>query len=106
MTGLLAGDVVVSVSGRDAGRKFFVLEVNGQKVVIYDGSMRRTEKPKTKNIKHVKFLFRPDNELNGKIPSGETMTNSEIRRRLNVVNSLLSDAKGGDISAERRYDRG
>jgi ribosomal protein L14E/L6E/L27E len=48
------GTIVVSLAGRDKGRKLVVVGVDGAAVLVADGKERRLSKPKRKNIKHVK----------------------------------------------------
>jgi len=50
-----AGDVVLSIAGRDSGRYFIVIEViDGEYLMLTDGMLRKVEKPKKKKYKHVK----------------------------------------------------
>ncbi len=50
---IVSGDIVLSLTGRDQGNLFYVLEVNNNYAFIIDGKIRKTEKPKKKNIKHL-----------------------------------------------------
>lgn len=47
------GQVVKSLAGRDKRNLFVVLHCDGKCVIIADGVLRRLEKPKKKNSKHL-----------------------------------------------------
>ena len=51
---IMKGCVVKSVSGRDADRFYLVLAVDGGFALIADGKVRPIERPKRKNVKHLK----------------------------------------------------
>ena len=75
-------DIVTSTAGRDKGKPFFVLEVEGDFLLLADGKTRKLERPKRKKRKHTAFLTRSDSRTAAKIRSGEKLTNSELRRTL------------------------
>ena len=50
------GRVVLSIAGRDAGRLFLILSVEGDFALIADGKVRRLETPKRKRLKHLKAV--------------------------------------------------
>ena len=75
-------DIVKSTAGRDKGKPFFVLEVEGDFLLLADGKIRKLERPKRKKRKHAAFLARPDCRTAEKIRSGEKLANSELRRTL------------------------
>ena len=51
------GHVAVSRMGHDAGRPYIVAAVlNNDFVLCVDGNVRPIEKPKTKRIKHLKYV--------------------------------------------------
>ena len=75
-------DIVKSAAGRDKGKLFFVLDIDGEFLLLADGKGRRIESPKRKKRKHAVFAARFDCRTAGKIRSGEKVTNSELRRAL------------------------
>ena len=75
-------DIVKSTAGRDQGGLFFVLEVEGDFLLLADGKARKLESPKRKKRKHVSFVTRYGCRAAEKIRSGEKVTNSELRRTL------------------------
>ncbi|MDO4721189.1 MAG: KOW domain-containing RNA-binding protein [Peptostreptococcaceae bacterium] len=57
MKNVRIGQVVQSISGRDAGYFFLVLAVEEKGFVrIADGKLHKIRKPKRKNIKHLRLL--------------------------------------------------
>ena len=75
-------DIVISKNGRDAGKRFIVLETNSGYSQIVDGKGRRLEKPKRKKNKHLEFEDKADSIVAEKLQKGEKITNNEIRRFL------------------------
>ena len=77
-------DIVISINGRDAGKRFIVIKTETQTgySLIADGKSRRYEKPKRKKNKHLKLEDKPGGTLSDKIASGEKVTNNEIKRCL------------------------
>ncbi len=80
------GQVVISQAGRDAGQCYVVIAMQGEsRAVLADGTRRRVQNPKLKNLKHLRLLADPDPELLRKIVSGERITDADIRRVLWVL---------------------
>ena len=75
-------DVVRSAAGRDKGNLFFVLETEGEFLLLADGRTRRLERPKRKKRRHVEFVAAPQARVAEKIRCGEQITNSELRKTL------------------------
>ena len=88
-------DIVVSLNGRDAGKLFYVLEIEGEYSFLADGKVRRVEKPKRKKLKHIKLERKDMSRVSEKIKSGEKVTNSEIRRSLAEKSAPDRGEKGG-----------
>ena len=77
-------NIVKSIAGRDAGDLFFVLETEGDFLLLADGKRRRVESPKRKKRKHVSFLGESHSVVAEKIRSGAKVTNSELRKAIAV----------------------
>ena len=76
-------DIVVSLNGRDAGKRFIVIDDTDRSYsLIADGKSRRYEKPKRKKNKHLKFESVVNSHITEKLERGEKITNNEIRRFL------------------------
>ncbi|MBO4894691.1 MAG: KOW domain-containing RNA-binding protein [Clostridia bacterium] len=56
MEPLECGRVVVSLAGRDKGRLLAVTGVSEKGVLVCDGKERPVERPKLKNVKHLRAL--------------------------------------------------
>ena len=75
-------NIVRSDAGRDKGKLFVVLAVEGEYLLLADGKSRKVEAPKRKKRRHVLFVAADENRLSEKIKSEEKITNSELRRTL------------------------
>ena len=75
-------DIVRSDAGRDRGKIFIVLAVEGEYLLLADGKGRRVEAPKRKRRRHVLFVAADESRLADKIKRSEKITNSELRRTL------------------------
>ncbi|MCL2365552.1 MAG: KOW domain-containing RNA-binding protein [Oscillospiraceae bacterium] len=85
--------IAVPINGRDAGKRFIVIETENEYSFLVDGKGRRVEKPKRKKNKHVKVEGKLSGPIAEKLIVGERVTNSEIRRVLSTP--AESGAKGG-----------
>ena len=75
--------IVRSGAGRDKGKLFVVLDVEGEYLLLADGKGRKLESPKRKKRRHVLFVAAPEGtRLSGKIREARKITNSELRRTL------------------------
>lgn len=75
-------NIVRSNAGRDKGKLFVVLAVEGEYLLLADGKSRKVESPKRKKRRHVLFVSAEETRLAEKIRSEEKITNSELRRTL------------------------
>jgi len=75
-------DVVLSLNGRDKGKRFLVIGTDGEYSLLADGKSRRIEKPKRKKNRHLELEDKLDSHIAGKLQGGERVTNNEIRRAL------------------------
>ena len=84
---ILAGDIVLSCRGRDAGRIFLVLSAGPEGLLLSDGRMRRAERPKRKKAKHVQRIpvLVPEDKLFIKLRTGEKLSNREVRKILDAA---------------------
>lgn len=68
------GTVVISSAGHDSGRWMVVVETAGNFALVADGKERKLEKPKKKNLKHIRYTQKFI-ELDG-------ITNRKLRQAL------------------------
>jgi len=77
-----AGRAVLSKAGRDAGRQFVTLRVEGDFAYVADGKLRKVEKPKKKKRMHLRALPELYSSIAGTITDGSMPSNAEVRRCL------------------------
>jgi len=75
-------DIVVSLNGRDAGKRFIIIGTEDEYSLIADGKNRRYEKPKRKKNKHLKYEGIANDIIAAKLTEVGNVTNNEIRRTL------------------------
>ena len=81
LTDLDIGQIVKSKAGRDKGKFFVVFEkIDAKYVLIVDGSLRRIDKPKKKQIKHLAKTNIISNEIRAAILNNEKISNGFIRK--------------------------
>ncbi len=80
---LVQGCVVRSKAGRDEGRYFIVLALDGDEFAyVADGDLRKVEKPKRKRVKHLYVTEELVYSLQSKLMTGERVEDHEIRKCL------------------------
>jgi len=88
MKSIEVGIIVYSIRGRDSGRFYIVVEVVDDKFIkIADGELRRIDKPKLKQIKHVKTDGSSIPKLAEKLKEGKKIFDAEIRSSLRSLNA-------------------
>ena len=100
LKGFVKADIVISINGRDAGKRFIVIETEEGYSLIADGKGRRYEKPKRKKNKHLSFENKATGSIADKLTQGDKVTNNEIRRYLAEYTSDIN-SEGGMQNAKR-----
>ena len=75
-------DVVISTTGRDKGKLFYVIALDGPYLFLANGKDRTLDRPKRKKQKHVQKVLRSETRVAGKLKSGGKVLNSELRKEL------------------------
>ena len=75
-------NLVQATAGREQGKYFFILETEGEYLLLADGKRRRVETPKRKRRKHVELVEEGSGPVADKIRSSEKITNSELRKAI------------------------
>ena len=88
-------NIIRSDAGRDQGKLFIVLAVEGEYLLLADGKSRKVEHPKRKKRRHVLFVSAEETRLAEKIKCGEKITNSELRRALAVFREEVQPDQEG-----------
>jgi len=94
---LRLGQLVFSKAGRDKGKVFLVVSIASSPFVyVADGEMRRIEKPKKKNVRHLHNTGIVSEPIAYKLKQGESLTNQEIRLAIiGLVGEEVETAKQG-----------
>lgn len=80
------GKVVYSKAGRDKENCFIITAViDEQYVYICDGSLRKTEKPKKKKLKHLSVTKIVSEEIRDNLISGKNISNVTVKKFLQSV---------------------
>jgi ribosomal protein L14E/L6E/L27E len=83
VTGLVPGQIVRSVAGHDKGGIFFVIKnIDDDYVLVADGDLRRIEKPKKKNIRHLQPFNKVNKVIAEKMSAGVPIENFQLRKEL------------------------
>jgi len=88
-------NIVRSDAGRDKGKIFIVLAVEGEFLLLADGKSRKVENPKRKKRRHVLFVSAEETRLADKLKRGEKITNSELRRTLAIFREEVQPDQEG-----------
>lgn len=84
------GDIVKSLSGRDAGNLFLVISLDGNRAKIVDGKFHKILNPKIKNIKHLETVFANALvALADTVNSGEPVGNERLRKAIFAVKEKI-----------------
>ncbi len=60
------GDVVISKAGHDKGLSYVIINIDKDFVYLADGRLKKIEKPKKKNVKHIHILHIDNNYIKNK----------------------------------------
>ena len=93
-------DIVISLNGRDAGKRFIVIAIEDEYALIADGKGRRLEKPKRKKTRHLRLEDKANSLIAEKLAANEKITNNEIRRIL-AGSTEENSSEGGMQDAKR-----
>ncbi len=88
-------NIVRSNAGRDKGKLFAVLAVEGEYLLLADGKSRKVESPKRKKRRHVLFVSAEETRLAEQIKSEEKITTSELRRTLAACREAIQPDQEG-----------
>ena len=92
------GDLVFSLSGRDRGSVYLVIQANEKFAVIVNGKTRKVNKPKKKNLKHL-FKIAPSSLTSEaqKIALKEPFSNERLSKAIKI--EIIKN--GGTFSVKR-----
>ncbi len=76
------GQAVYSKNGRDKGKAFLVVGIEGEYLLLADGKCRKLEKPKKKKQIHVQRINRVDLDVKEKLEKEEYLLDADLRKAL------------------------
>ncbi len=76
------GQLVTSRAGRDKNTNYIIYYWDTSFVYVLDGDYKRLNNPKKKNINHLWYSEKVDQEINDKLTKGLKVTNKDIRDAL------------------------
>ena len=78
----MAGQMARSDAGHDRGKLYVILEVVGEAVLLADGIHKTIEKPKKKNIRHVRRMNYIDPAIDAKLNGTDSLNNEDILKAI------------------------
>ncbi len=97
---LSLGQLVTSRAGRDRGRPFLVVGFEGDRyALVADGDLRKVDRPKKKNLRHLVSHGRTARAILQKLETGQAVQNAELRAALAELTRELGD--GGHSDADQ-----
>ena len=89
-------DVVIATAGRETGKLFYVIAIDGDYLSLVNGKDRTLEKPKRKKRRHIDRVLRSETRVAEKLRQGDKVLNSEFRRDLAYLSrEMQSNNLGG-----------
>ena len=86
------GDIVLSKSGRDKGKLFFVIGIAGEDCFyLADGDYRRIKNPKKKKQKHISYFSSAKNKVSQKLTNGDSVIDAELRKAIRQLENPLCE---------------
>lgn len=73
------GQLVTSRAGRDKNTNYIIFNWDSSFVYVVDGQYKRISNPKKKNVNHLWYSEKIDQELNEKMEQDLKITNKDIR---------------------------
>ena len=93
---IFISDVVKTISGRDKGGIFYVIQADPIYLYLANGKDRTLDKPKRKKRKHIQKVLRSETRVAEKLRNGDKVLNSELRRDLAFLSrEMQSNDLGG-----------
>ena len=78
----MAGQMARSDAGHDKGKLYVILKVEGENVLLVDGLHKTLEKPKKKNIRHVRRMNYIDPAIDAKLNGTDSLNNEDILKAI------------------------
>jgi len=85
---LQPGSLVVSRAGRDKGKLFAVVRLEGEFAYLADGDLRKLEKPKRKKRRHLAGTCGALGPLAQRLAAGDPVYDAELRKALKEIRGV------------------
>ncbi|MFE8703852.1 KOW motif-containing protein [Cytobacillus sp. FJAT-54145] len=98
------GQFVLITRGRDAGQYAIIVRLIDERFVfIADGESKKFDRPKKKNLQHLKLIDYVSPEVQSSLLDTGRVTNGKLRFAMNkyMVDSVLVKEKGDEFDGER-----
>ena len=96
LSDFMIADVVIPTAGRETGKLYYVIGLDGEYLYLANGKDRSLEKPKCKKRKHASKVLRSETRVAEKLRSGDKVLDSELRRDLAYLSrELQGNTTGG-----------
>jgi ribosomal protein L14E/L6E/L27E len=79
-----AGQMALSDAGHDRGKLYVILGVQDETVWLADGLRKTVEKPKKKNIRHVRRMNYIDPEIEARLDGEYPLNNEDIMKAIQL----------------------
>ncbi len=90
------GQIVCSKQGRDAGEYYIVLSVDDKSAFVVNGEGKKINKPKSKNLAHLKGTAIINNEIASKIKNNIKINDQMIYHSLYEYKKGIKGSKYGN----------
>lgn len=90
----LPGQMVLSAAGHDKGKIYVILAIQNEALWVADGMRKTAEKPKRKNIRHVRRMNYIDEGIDARLKSDCPLKNEDICRAIQLF-EMRSKVIGG-----------
>ncbi len=78
------GQMALSDAGHDRGKLYVILDIQEEMLFLADGCRKTAEKPKKKNICHVRRMNYIDEGIHTKLENGYPLDNEDICRAIQL----------------------
>ncbi|MBE3591307.1 MAG: KOW domain-containing RNA-binding protein [Firmicutes bacterium] len=95
-TEIRPGAIVRSTAGRDTGRVYAVIGLEGERfALVADGAARPVKRPKRKNLRHLEILRAEAAPLAEVLQEGRSPTDAQVRSALAEWAGPAGEREGG-----------
>jgi hypothetical protein len=90
---LTRGHIVSARAGHDKGDLFYVMDTEGEFLLLADGKHRKVAHPKRKKRMHVVHAGTSQHPVTARVSAGELVSDSELRRALAAFRDELESRR-------------